>query len=100
MASTAEEITMNYFEETEDDQKIQLVKELDKKILSKGAWTTIMFKYQDLDKKSGEFKPAKVSIRRFQKVNGEFRKKSHFNISSDAQAKLIIEALNEWMEEE
>ncbi len=93
MASTIDEITMNF----SDEEGTQLVKELDKKILSKGAWTTIMFKYQDLDKNSGEFKAPKVSIRRYQKVNGEFRSKSKFNISSDAQAKMIIETLNQWI---
>ena len=43
MASKVDDITINY---EEDD--ILKVKELDKEILSKGAWTTIMFKYQNL----------------------------------------------------
>jgi NAD(P)H-hydrate repair Nnr-like enzyme with NAD(P)H-hydrate dehydratase domain len=41
MASTVDEITMNYEENGQ-----QLVKELDKVVLTKGAWSTVMFKYQ------------------------------------------------------
>ena len=42
MASSIDEITIDY---TEEDQLV--VKELDKKILTKGAWTTILFRYQE-----------------------------------------------------
>ncbi len=45
MASNVDEITINY---SEDNQLI--VKELDKVILSKGAWTTIVFRYQELNR--------------------------------------------------
>jgi hypothetical protein len=95
MAETIDEITISY----EEEDGTLVVKELDKKVLSKGAWATLMFRYQDLDKNTGEFRAPKVTIRRYQKVNGEFRPKSKFNISSDAQAKLIIEALQGWMDE-
>lgn len=93
MASTVEDITINY---TEDD--LQVVKELDKEILSKGAWTTILFRYQEWNRAKGEYGPEKYSIRRYQKVDGTYRPKSKFNISSVAQAKKIIAALNTWVE--
>ncbi len=96
MASTVDEITIAY----EDDAGTLLIKEIDKKILSRGAWATIMFKYQDLDKASGEYKAPKFSLRRFQKVNGEFRVKSKFNISSIDQATKIANILNEWIGEQ
>jgi len=92
MAETIDEITVNYFEET-----VQTVKELDKVVLSKGAWTTIIFKYQDLDRKKNEFGPEKFTIRRYQKRNGQYQAKSKFNISSVDQAQKIIEALNGWI---
>ncbi len=41
MTTTAEELTINY-----EEEGVLLVKELDKVILSKGAWTTILFRYQ------------------------------------------------------
>ncbi|AGC49757.1 hypothetical protein K9U34_01135 [Lawsonia intracellularis] len=94
MAKSAEEITIEY----EEAGQI-LVKELDKVILSKGAWTTILFRYQEFDPETGGYGPEKYSIRRYQKVAGEYRQKSKFNISSIEQAKKIIEALTHWISE-
>ncbi|MEO6097826.1 MAG: hypothetical protein ABIW76_20085 [Fibrobacteria bacterium] len=90
-ASTVEEITINY-----EEEGVQLVKELEKEVLTKGGWTTIMFKYQELDKATNSFKATKISIRRYQKQNGEYKQKSKFNISSVAQAKKVLEVLNKW----
>lgn len=94
MAETVDEITMNYFENGQ-----QLVKELDKVILTKGAWSTILFKYQDWDRQKNDFGPVKFSVRRYQKREGSYRPKSKFNISSVDQAKKLIEGLNQWIEE-
>jgi len=95
MASTVDEITMNY---TENGQ--QLVKELDKVVLTKGAWSTILFKYQDWDRQKNEFGAVKFSVRRYQKREGEYRPKSKFNISSVDQAKKLIEGLQGWIDQE
>jgi muconolactone delta-isomerase len=75
------------------------VKELDKVILTKGAWATVMFRYQDLDRKSGDFGPDKYTIRRYQKRNGEYSQRSKFNISSRDQAEQIVAALTKWTNE-
>lgn len=91
MAETIDEITVNY----EDDGKI-VVKELEKEILSRGAWTTIMFLYQDLDRKTGEYKDPKITIRRYKKASGVFRQQSKFNIGSAKQGKQIVETINKW----
>ena len=91
MASTPDELTISY---TEDGTEI--VKELDKVILSKGAWTTILFRYQEWDRAKGAYGGDKYSIRRYQKRSGEYLPKSKFNISSKDQAKAIIEALQAW----
>lgn len=92
MASTIDELTVNY---TEDGQLV--VKELDKEILTKGAWSTIIYRYQDLDRAKGEYGPDKYTIRRYQKRNGEYMQRSKFNISSREQAEKIISALQKWM---
>ena len=91
MASTVEELTINYSEDG-----IDVVKELDKVVLSKGAWSTVMFRYQEWNRSKDEYSPDKYSIRRYQKRNGEYIPKSKFNISSTAQAEAIIEALSNW----
>ena len=91
MASNVDELTISYSEDG-----TEIVKELDKVILSKGAWSTVMFRYQEWNRSKGEYGPEKYSIRRYQKRNGEYLPKSKFNISSRDQAKAIIEALEQW----
>ena len=94
MAETVDELSIEYTE----DGKV-LVKQLDKKVLTKGAWSTIIYKYQDWDKRKEEYGKAKFSIRRYQKRNGEYFQKSKFNISSEDQARDLIEALEGWLAE-
>jgi hypothetical protein len=92
MSETIDDITIAYSE-----NGVETTKELDKHVLSKGAWTTIMFKYQDWDNAKNEYGPVKFSIRRYQKKNNQYWQKSKFNISSDEQAKKIVEILNSWL---
>ena len=94
MASSVEEITIAY-----EEDGVLLVEELDKAILSRCAWATILFKYRQLDKAAGHFGPTLFSIRRYQKSGGEYRQKSKFNISSLDQAQKIIEVLSGWIRE-
>ena len=94
MASTPDELTINW-----NEGGIDTVKELDKKILSKGAWTTILFRYQDWVPSKEEYSKDKYSIRCYQKRNGEYQQKSKFNISSPDQAQQLIEALQGWIKD-
>ncbi len=94
MTDTAEELTVNY-----EEDGLLIVKELDKVILSKGAWTTILFRYQNFNKASGEYGKEMFTIRRYQKRQGSYIPKSKFNISSADQAKKIITALSDWIKE-
>ncbi len=94
MAETIDELTIDFKEEG------KLVRrELDKKILSKGAWSTIMYRYQDWNRPKEEWGPDKYMIARYQKQNGKYNQKSKFNISSVAQAEKIIEALQGWLKD-
>lgn len=90
MAETIDDITITYEEGGET-----VVEELAKAILTKGSWTTILFKYRERDR-SGEMGPEKFSIRRYQKRSGVFRQQSKFNISSVKQARQLIEVLTAW----
>lgn len=94
MASTPDELTVNY---TEDG--LEKVKELDKRILSKGAWTTIIYRYQDWDARKNAYSADKFTIRRYQKKGGEYRQQSKFNISSRDQAQQVVEALSGWIKD-
>lgn len=92
MAASVEELTVTY-----EEDGIETVRELDKEILTKGAWSTIIFRYQDWNRAKGEYGPDKYSIRRYQKRGGQYQQKSKFNISSRDQAEKIIAALQKWL---
>ncbi|HSG11161.1 MAG TPA: hypothetical protein VLB10_05375 [Gammaproteobacteria bacterium] len=92
MATDVDELTVTYMEDG-----IETVKQLDKKILTKGAWSTVIYRYQDWNRAKEEYGPDKYTIRRYQKRNGEYQQKSKFNISSKDQAEKIIEALQGWI---
>ncbi|MBM3132442.1 MAG: hypothetical protein FJZ95_05350 [Chloroflexi bacterium] len=94
MAEKVDDLTIEY-----EEDGIVTTKELDKVILSRGTWATILFRYQDWDREKQTYGPDKFSIRRYQKREGEYRQQSKFNISSKDQARKIIEALNAWIEE-
>ncbi|TNG01116.1 MAG: hypothetical protein EP297_02795 [Gammaproteobacteria bacterium] len=94
MAENIDDLTVTW---TEDG--IDTVKELDKVVLSKGAWSTIIFRYQEYNRAKDEYGPDKYTIRRYQKRNGVYRQQSKFNISSKAQAQSIIDALQKWTQE-
>jgi len=93
VSSKVEELTINY-----EEGGVLLVKELDKVILSKGAWATIIFRYQDWDRRKEEYGPERFSIRRYRKMSNEYRQQTKFNISSKDQAQKIIDALTGWIE--
>lgn len=95
MASQVDDITINY-----EEDGVLVVKELDKVVLSKGAWTTIIFRYQQWENKLENYGPDRYTIRRYRKMNDEYRQQSKFNISSRDQAEKIVNALTGWIGEE
>lgn len=94
MASTVDDLSIEY-----EEDGITLVKQLDKEVLSKGAWSTVIFRYQDWDRQKEQYSKDKYTIRRYQKRNGEYFQKSKFNISSPDQARSLIAALQGWLED-
>ncbi len=92
MSESIDDLTIAFSEDG-----VEITKELDKHVLSKGAWSTIMFRYQDWDKAKQAYGPVKYSIRRYQKRNNQYWQKSKFNISSEDQAQKIIEVLSGWL---
>ncbi len=94
MAESVDELTYDY-----EDEGVQTRKQIAKSVLTKGAWSTIMFLFQELDRKNDEWKPPKCAIVRYRKMNGQYRKQSSFNISSEKQARQIIGVMEEWFAE-
>lgn len=93
MASTIDEISIDYF----DDNGQQIIKQIDKRVLSKGAWTTILFLFAEWDRRKEVWGAPKARIDRFQKKNGEYRSQSKFKFTSAKQAQQIIDIFQEWM---
>jgi len=95
MADTIDGISIDW----KDENGQPLVRQVKKEVLTSGAWSTIMFMYQDLDKKTGEFGPKKIKVARYQKRSGKFIPQSKFNISSAKQGKRIMEIIQNWLPE-
>lgn len=87
-----DDITVSF----EKDGKL-LVKELKKEILSRGVWATILFLYQQLDEKTGEYREPKICIRRYKKIRGFYQLQNKFTLSSDKQAKNIASIITKWV---
>ncbi len=94
MSETVDDLTVNF-----EEDGVVVTKELDKVILTKGAWSTLLFRYQDWDRQKEQYGPDKYTIRRYQKRYGEYKQKSKFNISSREQAQKIITALQVWVQD-
>jgi hypothetical protein len=91
MASKVEDLTIDY-----EEDGVLVVKELDKVVLSKGSWATVLFRYRQWDKSKDGYGQDRYSIRRYRKMDDEYRQQAKFNISSRDQALKIIEALQKW----
>ena len=91
MAENIDDLSIEFVE-----NDLVVVKQLEKKVLTRGNWTTIMYQYQERDKNTGEYGPIKVSIRRYQKRAGVYRQQSKFNISSAKQAREVVAVLTGW----
>lgn len=94
MSDTVESLTIAFSEDG-----VETTKELGKHVLSKGAWTTILYRYQDWDNGKQEYGAVKYSIRRYQKRNNQYWQKSKFNISSNDQARKIVTLLSDWLKD-
>lgn len=91
MPETLDELTYNY-----EEDGVLVRKELDRAVLTKGGWATMMFLFQELDRKAAKFRPPKMAIVRFKKSKGSYRKQSSFNISNEKQARQIVAVFDGW----
>jgi hypothetical protein len=80
-----------------EEDGVTTVEQLDKYILTKGAWATIMFKYRE--RKGDGWTEEKVRVQRYRKQKGRYSSQSKFNISSGKQARQIIDVLQKWFPE-
>lgn len=95
MAETIDDISMDWT----DEEGVQKVRELKKEVLSRGAWATLIFAYQEVGRGESEFGAVRFRVSRYQKRNGRFSPHSKFNISSVKQARQIVQILQSWIDE-
>jgi len=93
MTENINDITITY----EDEGEI-LVEELGKVILTRGAWTSILFRYRERNRQTGAMGPPKAALRRYQKHNGLFKKRDAINLSAEA-ARALVTTLGQWLNE-
>jgi hypothetical protein len=91
MPETLDELTYDY-----EDEGVLVRKQIDRAVLTKGGWATVMFLFQELDRTKGTFRAPKMAIVRFKKSKGSYRKQSSFNISNEKQARQITEVFESW----
>ena len=93
MTENINDITISY-----EDEGELLVEELGKVILTRGAWTSILFRYRERDRQTGAMGPPKAALRRYQKHNGIFKKRDAINLSAES-ARTLISTLQQWLDE-
>ena len=94
MSNSVEDLTISY-----EEEGIEVVKELDKAVLTKGAWATLVFRYQQWEAGKQAYSDDKYTIRRYRKVGGEYKAQSKFNISSKDQAQKLVSILQDWLKD-
>ncbi len=94
MFEDIEDVTINY-----EEDGVQVIEELDKEIISRGAWATVLFRYRQWERSREGYGPDRFTLRRYRRVGGEYRQQAKFNISSVEQARRIVETLSRWIAE-
>ena len=81
-----------------EDDGVLVRKQLERVILARGVWATVMFLFQELDRETGAFRAPKIAVVRFQKWRGGYRKQSAFTLSGGAQVRELTAVLSAWGE--
>lgn len=95
MYNSVDELTVDY-----EEDGILKIREQGKEVLSKGAWATVLFRYQEWLPETDTYGPSRYTLRRYKKIGGEYRQQSKFTISSTEQARRLTEALSRWIAED
>ncbi len=91
---TADLDELDFNVDGDDGQMVR--RQLEKVVLSRGVWATVLFLYQDRDRQTGDWKAPRMSIVRFQKWKGAYRKHSGFSVTDQEQANALLEVFERW----
>jgi hypothetical protein len=79
-----------------EEDGVLVREQLERRVLTRGAWATVLFLYRELDRATGGYGPAKIAVVRFQKWNGGYRKHSAFPLSSEGEARELTSVVDAW----
>ncbi len=85
----------------EGDDRMAPRKQLKKQVITKGAWATVAYKFEELKTtKAGDEWVEKYSLVRYRKLKGVFQFKKEFAFSKPEHIRSIRDAFSEWLAEE
>jgi hypothetical protein len=79
-----------------EDDGVLVRKHLERVVLARGRWATVLFLFAELDPEAGGYGAPKAAVVRFQKWRGGWRKHAAFNLASEAQARELADVLARW----
>ncbi len=79
----------------EDDGRL-VRREVDRRVIEKGAWATALYLYEELDPRTEAWGPRKLTLVRWRRVQDQWRKHASFNVTDTEQAELLRDALAAW----
>ncbi len=95
MPKTVEELTVSWV----DEDGTEMVRELDKQVLSEGSgWATVAYLFSEIDP-DGEVKPPKINLRRYRKRAGAWNVHNKLVLTNHEQMANLYEALGRWLDE-
>ncbi len=98
LPQTVEDLTIA----REGDDRMAPRRELNKKVLTKGAWATVVYKYEELirNKKGENWSNPRIALVRYRKLKGSFRYQKEFAISNLDHARELHATLGPWLSDE
>ena len=83
-----------------EQEGVLVRRQIDRVVVSRGAWATVMFLYEELDptSKTGTFRAAKIAVVRFRKLRGAYRRHSAFSLASVTEARELTAVFERWFE--
>jgi len=79
------------------DENGRVVKsQTDKEILTRGAWSTILFKYKEVEPLTDDFGDEKAVIARYRKRGGAWKLTKAFRVTNAKMARKIARVFTEW----
>jgi hypothetical protein len=79
-----------------EDDGVLVRKQLERVVIARGAWATVMFLYEELDRATGSFGAPKIAFVRLKKSRGAYRKHASFTIAGGDETRRLGAILAGW----